>query len=70
MKDHYDFSDAVQGKYYRPVEELDIPIYLDEGVRRKLSIIAKTSGQDMSSLANAMLDKEPDIIEMAGSQKL
>jgi len=30
MKDHYEFSAAEKGKYYRPVEELDIPIYLEE----------------------------------------
>nr|VFJ55417.1 MAG: hypothetical protein BECKFW1821B_GA0114236_10232 [Candidatus Kentron sp. FW] len=30
MKDEYDFSGAEQGRFYRPVEELDIPIYLDK----------------------------------------
>lgn len=25
MKDEYDFTDAEQGKFYRPIEELDIP---------------------------------------------
>ncbi len=25
MKDEYDFTDAEQGKFYRPLEELDIP---------------------------------------------
>ena len=33
MKDEYDFSQAEQGKFYRPVEQLDIPIYLDKEVR-------------------------------------
>jgi hypothetical protein len=33
MKDEYDFSDAEQGKFYRPIEELDIPIYLDDEVK-------------------------------------
>ena len=33
MKDEYDFSQAKQGKFYRPVEQLDIPIYLDKEVR-------------------------------------
>ena len=27
MKDEYDFSDAEQGKFYKPLEELDIPIF-------------------------------------------
>ncbi|MFZ3135823.1 MAG: hypothetical protein WA126_00355 [Thermodesulfovibrionales bacterium] len=27
MKKEYDFSKAEQGKFYRPVEKLEIPIY-------------------------------------------
>ena len=30
----YDFTDAEQGKFYVPIEELDITIYLDEEVKR------------------------------------
>nr|VFJ53158.1 MAG: hypothetical protein BECKDK2373B_GA0170837_104112 [Candidatus Kentron sp. DK]VFJ68571.1 MAG: hypothetical protein BECKDK2373C_GA0170839_11875 [Candidatus Kentron sp. DK] len=30
MKDEYDFSEAEQGRFYRPIEEIDIPIYLDK----------------------------------------
>ncbi|RLA08765.1 MAG: hypothetical protein DRQ51_01050 [Gammaproteobacteria bacterium] len=30
MKKEYDFTDAEQGKFYRPENELDIPIYLDK----------------------------------------
>ncbi|NOQ30766.1 MAG: hypothetical protein GQ570_06555 [Helicobacteraceae bacterium] len=30
MADEYDFSNAEQGKFYRPLEELDIPNYLEE----------------------------------------
>jgi len=33
MKDEYDFSEAEQGRFYRPIEELDIPIYLDKEVK-------------------------------------
>ena len=30
MKKEYDFTNAEQGKFYRPLEELDIPICLDK----------------------------------------
>ena len=30
MKDEYDFTDTEQGKFYRPLEDLDTPIYLDK----------------------------------------
>jgi hypothetical protein len=29
MKQEYDFTDAEQGKFYREIEDLDIPISLD-----------------------------------------
>lgn len=34
MKDEYDFTHAEQGKFYRPIEELDIPIYLEPEVKK------------------------------------
>jgi len=33
MKEEYDFSTAVQGKFYRPMEDLEIPVYLEKSVR-------------------------------------
>jgi hypothetical protein len=33
MKGEYDFSNAEKGKFYRPIEELKIPVYLEEDVR-------------------------------------
>ena len=33
MKDEYDFSNAEQGRFYRSIDELDIPIYLDKEVK-------------------------------------
>jgi hypothetical protein len=30
MKDDYDFSNAEQGKFYIPVEQIELPIYLDK----------------------------------------
>ena len=30
MENEYDFSKAEQGKFYRPIEELEIPVYLDK----------------------------------------
>ena len=47
MKDEYDFTGAEQGKFYRPIEELDIPIYLDKEVKKFFvqKIIYKTISQ-------------------------
>jgi hypothetical protein len=65
MKDHYDFSAAEKGKYYRPIEELDIPIFLDAEVRKQLTMIAASSGKDISSLVNELLNKDLEIIGTA-----
>ncbi|MGE0087791.1 MAG: nucleotidyltransferase family protein [Desulfococcaceae bacterium] len=37
MKEEYDFTDAKQGKFYRPMEELDIPTYPDKNATEYLS---------------------------------
>ena len=34
MKEEYDFSTAEQGKFYRPIDELEIPVYLDKDVEK------------------------------------
>ena len=37
MKDEYDFSNAEQGKFYVPVDDIQIPVYLDKDVMQYLS---------------------------------
>jgi hypothetical protein len=34
MKEEYDFTNAEQGKFYIPLEEIETPIYLDKNVAR------------------------------------
>ena len=63
MKDEYDFSGAEQGKFYRPLEELDIPIYLDKEV--KDYFIEKLKGQkhhfSINKVVNTLLKKDIEI---------
>lgn len=64
MKEEYDFSNAEQGKFYRPIEELDIPIYLDEEVKKFfIKSIEKKQGQEVSltSIVNDLLKKDIEI---------
>ena len=37
MKEEYDFSNAEQGKFYVPIEEIQIQIYLNQDIVRYLS---------------------------------
>ncbi len=63
MKDEYDFSDAEQGKFYRPLEELDIPIYLDKEVKDYFIQKIKKHGKPFSinSIINSLIKKDIDI---------
>ncbi|MEI8096098.1 MAG: hypothetical protein WCG80_17950 [Spirochaetales bacterium] len=55
MKDHYDFSKAVHGKFLGQVEELRLPVYLDPEVESELESLAHRSGRDVNDLANTVL---------------
>ena len=61
MKDEYDFSNAEQGKFYVPADQIELPIYLDADVREHLRRHA--GGKDMQTLVNDLLRKD---IEIAG----
>ena len=63
MKEEYDFTNAEQGKFYVPLEELDIPIYLDEEVKRFFLQRVKDKNLDfsLSSIVNALLLKDIEI---------
>lgn len=63
MKDEYDFSNAEQGRFYRPIEELDIPIYLDQDVKEFFIQQTKSQGDSFSlnEIINSLLKKDIEI---------
>jgi len=63
MKDEYDFSNAEQGKFYRPLEELDIPIYLDKEVKEFFihKIRSKEKPFSINEIINSLLKKDIEI---------
>ena len=63
MKDEYDFTNAEQGKFYRPIEELDIPIYLDDEVKKYFlkNIKEKTKNFSLNHIVNALLKQDIEI---------
>ena len=62
MKDHYDFRGAERGKFYRPPEDLNIPIYLDPQVRQALGAMAGNTGRDLGALVNDLLRKDIELL--------
>ncbi len=65
MKDEYDFTGAEQGKFYRPIEELDIPIYLDKEVKNFFVQKMRKEKQafSLSEIVNSLLKKDIEISE-------
>lgn len=58
MKDEYDFSNAERGKFYKPDATLNLPVYLDDDVRRILQRQAKEKGIEVNELVNELLKHE------------
>ena len=61
MKDEYDFSNAEQGKFYVPIEEMQMPIYLDQDIVCYLSEKCKSNTESMQLLVNDLLRKDIEI---------
>ena len=63
MKDEYDFTNAEQGKFYRPIEELDIPVYLDKEIRQFFfkSIQSKDRDFSLTKTINSLIRKDIEI---------
>jgi hypothetical protein len=63
MKDEYDFTDAEQGKFYRPINELDIPIYLDKEVKEFFIERMRNRQFSLNEVINSLLKKDIEISE-------
>jgi hypothetical protein len=61
MKDEYDFSKAEQGKFYVPVEDIQLPIYLDKDIIQYLNEKCLTKQESLQSLVNDLLRKDIEI---------
>ena len=69
MKDEYDFKNAEQGKFYRPIEELQIPIYLDSDIQKVLMKKVKGSSSNFSlnRIVNALIKHDIEISQRLSS---
>lgn len=61
MKEENDFSNAEQGKFYVPVEDIQLPIYLDKDIIQYLNEKCLTSQKSLQSLVNDLLRKDIEI---------
>jgi hypothetical protein len=63
MKEEYDFSKGIRGKFYRPNATLNLPVYLDNEVRTYLQECARSKGVEVGQLVNEMLKQDIKLIE-------
>ena len=66
MKEEYDFSKAEQGKFYRPLDELEIPVYLDKDVGEFFCRKAAERDIDLKKVVDTILRKEMDLLRAIG----
>ena len=67
MKEEYDFSNAEQGKFYVPVENVQLPIYLDKDVVQYLNEKRLTTQGSLQLLVNDLLRKDIEIAKRVAS---
>ena len=63
MKEEYDFSNGVRGKFFHKNVKLNLPVYLDDEVQRYLQERAQSKGVEVAQLVNEMLRQEIKLIE-------
>ncbi|MDP3119031.1 MAG: hypothetical protein Q8N01_01255 [Sulfuricurvum sp.] len=61
MKEEYDFTNAEQGKFYIPLEEIQAPIYLEKDVASFFAEKLKGKKETLQSLINELLRKNIEI---------
>jgi len=61
MKEEYDFSNAEQGKFYVPVEDIQFPLYLDKDIVQYLNEKGLTRQESLQILVNDLLRKNIEI---------
>lgn len=67
MKDHYDFSVAERGKFYRADAEFHFPVYLEPDVSEFLTRLAEQKKVAVDDLVNELLRADMNIIQSAGN---
>lgn len=65
MKQEYDFSNGVRGKFYRRDAQFNLPVYLDADVQTYLAAKAAQKGIPLSDLVNELLQRDIALIESA-----
>ena len=63
MKEEYDFSRGVRGKFYRPDARLNLPVYLDDDIAEFVQEYARRKKVDVQTIVNEMLRRNKEMLQ-------
>lgn len=68
MKNEYDFSGGVRGRFYKPDAETNLPVYLNADVLAFVQDIAKKKNSDVSMIVNQLIHSDMQIAECVAEE--
>lgn len=66
MKEEYDFSKGVRGKFYDKTATFNLPIYLEPEIEIFIMKLASKQKKNVSEVVNTLLFKDKELIEFMG----
>jgi hypothetical protein len=70
MKEEYDFSNGVRGKFYHKDAEFQLPIYLEPEIESFFSNLAQQQKTNLNNIINKLLLKDKELLEIANLNQL
>jgi hypothetical protein len=64
MKEEYDFSKGIRGKFYRKDAVFHLPIYLEPEVESFISKLAKEQKKNWSEIVNMLLIRNKELMQV------
>ena len=66
MRDDYDFTDGVRGKFHSSEATFRLPIYLDDEAMAFVEKIAKRRNIDVSEVVNQLIHTDRQLTDITG----
>jgi hypothetical protein len=64
MKEEYDFSNGIKGKFYNKNANFNLPIYLEPELESFFIKLANNKNIELNQIVNNILRKDKEILEL------
>ena len=64
MKEEYDFSKGVRGKFYNEDAVFHLPIYLEPEVESFIATLAKEQKKNLNEIVNMLLLRDKELMQI------